>query len=264
MAATARRAGPSETAAPEDFQSLGVRPYIYVELPKSPGTKELPFNPPPGQSSTALGQHGSPSAPATLPSATLPSGMSVVGGPTLEVPHSLLEPSALPTTGPDEVDTQPLQKPHEPVAASNPRTRRTPSATHGPDSPLSPPRPPSRNSSPGRQRRRPKGRRRQALIVAAIAVAVAGFTSVLLIPDEPRRDTALEDGRTGAPEESGRTPASLSPSASASTEPSAAKRASSSASTSRSAPAALPAAARRSVDAAAEPADRGGPVTATG
>ncbi|MET8536435.1 peptidoglycan-binding protein, partial [Streptomyces sp. NPDC005065] len=60
-------------------------------------------------------------------------------------------------------------------------------------------------------------------------VAVAGFTSGLFIPDEPRRDTALQDGRTGAPEESGRTPASLSPSASASTEPSAAKRASSSA-----------------------------------
>ncbi|MER5686368.1 peptidoglycan-binding protein, partial [Streptomyces sp. NPDC002205] len=60
-------------------------------------------------------------------------------------------------------------------------------------------------------------------------VAVAGFTSGLFILDEPRRDTALQDGRTGAPEESGRTPASLSPSASASTEPSAAKRASSSA-----------------------------------
>jgi murein L,D-transpeptidase YcbB/YkuD len=68
-------------------------------------------------------------------------------------------------------------------------------------------------------------------------VAVAGFTSGLLNPDEPGRDTALQDGRTGAPEESGRTPASLSPSASASTEASAAKRASSSASTSTSTPA---------------------------
>ncbi|MET8808468.1 hypothetical protein ABZX53_38560, partial [Streptomyces sp. NPDC004546] len=231
MTTTARLADPSETAAPEDFHSLGVRPYIYVELPKSPGTKELPSNPPPGQSPTALGQHGTPSAPTTSPSATLPSGMSVVGGRTLEVPHSLLEPSAPPTTGPGEADTQPLQKPHEPVALSAPRTRRTPSASHGPDglsSPLSPSRPPSRNSSRGGQRRRPKGRHRQALILAAIVVAVAGFTSGLLTPDKPKRDTTLQDGRTNTPEESGRTPASLSPSASRSTEPSAAKRASSS------------------------------------
>jgi hypothetical protein len=195
-ATTAHRAEPSETATPEDFQSLGARPYIYVKLPQPPGTQELPSNPPPGQSPAAPGQHATPSVPATPPSATVPSGMNVVDGRTPQAPHSLLEPSAPPTTGPNR--------------------------------PLSPSRPPSRKSSRRRQRRRPKGRRRQALILAAIAAAAAGYTSGLFTPDEPSRDTALQDGRTNAPEESGRGPAS----ASASTEPSATKHARPSASTS--------------------------------
>ncbi|MGI5133511.1 MULTISPECIES: hypothetical protein [unclassified Streptomyces] len=72
------------------------------------------------------------------------------------------------------------------------------------------------------------GRRRQALILAAIAAAAAGYASGLFTPDESSGDTALQDGHTNAPDESGRTPGS----ASASTEPSAPKHARPSASTS--------------------------------
>jgi hypothetical protein len=122
--------------------------------------------------------------------------MNMVDSRTPQAPHSLLEPSAPPTTGPNR--------------------------------PLSLSRLPSRKSSRRRQQRRPKGRRQQALILAAIAAAAAGYTSGMFTPDEPSRDTALQDRHTNAPEEPGRTPAS----ASTSTEPSAPKHASPSASTS--------------------------------
>jgi hypothetical protein len=115
--------------------------------------------------------------------------MNVVDGDTPQARPSLLEPSPPPTTGPNR--------------------------------PLSPSRPPSRKSSHRTQRRRPKSRRRQALILAAIAAAAASYTSGLFTPDEPSGDTALQDGRINAPDESGRTPGS----ASAPTEPSAPKHA---------------------------------------